>query len=72
MDDALALVELCYPRRLASAELVGDVRTAFAADALAASSFLPPAFPVPPQASPALASIKVSAQKRKRVVLKIA
>ncbi len=61
MDEALELVESCYPRRLAAAELLNPSEAAsmFDRDVLSASTFLPPGFTVPQQANMSLASIKV-------------
>lgn len=59
VDDALELVEGCYPRTLIAAPLAADnVQEAFERDVLEASSFLPPGFPMPAQANSALRSLK--------------
>ena len=59
-EEALELVELCYPRKLAAAELArpDDASAAFARDIATASQYLPPHFAMPAQVTSSLRSIK--------------
>jgi hypothetical protein len=59
-EEALELVELCYPRRLAASELAGpeEAPAAFARDLVATAQFLPPQFAMPAQVEGSLRAIK--------------
>lgn len=60
VDEALELVESCYPRRLAAPDLSApsEAPAAFARDIVMAASFLPPGYAMPAHASRAMRSIK--------------
>jgi hypothetical protein len=68
LDEALELVESCYPRRLAVSDLssAAEAAAAFDQDVLAASSFLPPGYVVPAHVNTALASLKATPEQKKK------